>query len=322
MLTPFACDNGSLRRIADPSGEALRGAVWIDLLSPTADEVRLVESATGLEVSTRDELGEIETSSRLVAEDGVFYLSMPLAFARDSAIVPVGFVLGRDRLLTIRFADSAVFEQFADRKPGLEPVCLTAAHVLVGLLEAIADRQADALEQTRDELEAISRRIFHPGTAAKSNEEDRQLRQTLAAIGRSGELVSDLHDSHHGAGRIVGFLLAAGRERLPDDLLIRLKTLRQDLSSLNDFSGHLNNKVQFLLDATLGFINIMQSHVIKVLAVVGTVGVPPTLIASIYGMNFEAMPELHFSWGYPMALGLIVLSAVVPLLWFRHRGWL
>ena len=322
MLTAFACDNGTLHRLAEPSGDAMRSAVWIDLVGPMADEVRSVESATGLEVSSRDELSEIETSSRLAAENGELYLSMPLIGRGDEAVVPVGFVLSSDRLLTIRFADNAVFEHFADRKPGLAPACLTAAHILVGLLETIVDRQADALEQTRADLDAISRRIFRAGAPDKRNQEDRRLRETLAAIGRAGEFISDIHDSHHGAGRIVAFVQAAAHDRLPPELLPRLRTLRQDIVSLNDFSGHLNNKVQFLLDATLGFINIAQSHIIKVLAVVGTVGVPPTLIASIYGMNFEGMPELHLSWGYPMALGLILLSAIVPLLWFRRRGWL
>ena len=129
MLTAFACDNGTLHRLAEPSGDAMRSAVWIDLVGPTADEVRSVESATGLEVSSRDELSEIETSSRLAAENGELYLSMPLIGRGDEAVVPVGFVLSSDRLLTIRFADNAVFEHFADRKPGLAPACLTACRI-------------------------------------------------------------------------------------------------------------------------------------------------------------------------------------------------
>ncbi len=322
MLRAYASDNGTLRGVADISDDALRDSVWIDLASPTADESRRVAAATGLEVASRDELSEIQTSSRLIAEDGAFYLSMPLVNAGDGTIAPVGFVLSPERLLTIRFADSPAFELSPGRQPGVQRTCPTAAHVLVGLLEAIVDRQADALEQTRTELDAISRRIFRADMPSKRNEEDRLLRETLAAIGRAGDFVSQVHDSHHGAGRIVAFIQAMGHERLPPDLAPRLRTLRQDIASLNDFSTHLTGKVQFLLDATLGLINIAQSHIIKVLAVVGTVGVPPTLIASIYGMNFEAMPELRWALRYPIALLLIVASAVVPLLWFRSRGWL
>ena len=172
-------------------------------------------------------------------------------------------------------------------------------------------------------MDRVTNDLFsrHSGATGPS-EDNRALREVLQKISLTGDFVSRLHDTLMVMGRIIGFLGSSGPETFPAELRSRIKTLRQDVISLKEFDAHLNSKVQFLLDATLGFINIAQSHIIKVLAVVGTVGVPPTLIASIYGMNFENMPELHSHYAYPVALMVIICSAVLPLLWFRRRGWL
>ena len=185
------------------------------------------------------------------------------------------------------------------------------------------DRTADQLERVRDEMDSTANRIFlrHSGTAGPS-QDNQELRRALQKVSLTGDFVSRLHDTLLVMGRIVGYVGTIGPEWFPASLRVRLKTLRQDIVSLKDFDGHLSQKVQFLLDAILGFINIAQNHIIKVLAVVGTVGVPPTLIASIYGMNFEAMPELKFVYGYPVALCAIVASAILPLMWFKRKGWL
>jgi magnesium transporter len=199
-----------------------------------------------------------------------------------------------------------------------------SAHIMVGLLEAIVDRQADALEQVKAELETISHRIFCDDMAAASGRkrEDALLRTTLVSLGRIGDLVSHVRESQVSAGRIVPYVETTAADWLPKELKPRLRTLRRDIASLNDFDTHLNDKLQFLLDATLGFINVAQNNVMKVLTVVSVAGVPPVLIAGIYGMNFKIMPELGWAWGYPYSLVLIALSTLVPLLIFRWRGWL
>jgi magnesium transporter len=200
----------------------------------------------------------------------------------------------------------------------------SAVHLFVGLLEAIVDRLADVLEQTHTELDTISHRIFR-GRAMQlggSKHEDRTLRETLSAIGRSGDLISFIRDSQVGVGRIVPFVQASVKDWLPAELAPRLTALSQDIASLNDFDTHLNDKLQFLLDATLGFINIAQNNVMKVLTVASVVGIPPVLIAGIYGMNFKDMPELSWPWGYAYGLIVIAVSAVVPLAWFKLRDWI
>jgi magnesium transporter len=314
-----------VERLVDPTDAAAIGdAIWIDLLDPDDAMRARVEAVTGLYVLSHGDTTEIESSSRSSAENGVLFLTMPV-IARsaegETVFSSIGFVLARQRLITIRFATVPPLEVFADRVGKLQATERDAAHLFVGLLEALADGMADVLERTRAELDGASRRIFgteRGGASVRNN----QLRETLALVGRLGDLLSSIRDSQLAFGRLVHFVGHAAADRLQDDLQPRMQTLRQDISSLADYDSHLSNKAQFLLDAILGFINIDQSNTIKVMTVVGVVGVPPTLIASIYGMNFEVMPELRLAWGYPMALGLMALSAIIPVLWFRRRGWL
>jgi magnesium transporter len=326
MLMAFARDGDNLRRIADVSADALRDAIWVDLIAPTDDESSQVQAATGLAIPTREHLSEIESSSRLTAADGVLTLSMPLVsrFAGAPEPMPAGFVLTRDRLITIRFAPSPLFDAFAEHQAASAIPARGSAHLLVGLLEAIVDRHADALEQVRSELDSISHRIFraHPLRLGGSKHEDHTLRETLGGIGRTGDLISFIRDSQVSAGRMVPYVQTMAKDWLPADLAPRFTALTQDIASLNDFEAHLNGKLQFLLDATLGFINIAQNNVMKVLTVTSVVGIPPVLIAGIYGMNFKGMPEYDWSWGYAYGLTVIVVSALVPLIWFKLRDWI
>jgi magnesium transporter len=322
-LAPAA---GRLAEIDTADLAALAHAVWIDLVDPTDAEKVAVERATGLHVASVAELQEIESSSRLNAEDGVLSLSMPFVQfpTRGGAKTrPLGFVLDRDRLITERFAPSVSFDTVHQRVPRLEDGHRTGAHVLVTLLEVIVDRLADQLEKIRDELDDISRHIFQEdlGSGRAPRREDRALRRLLRGVGGAGESVSHIRDSLLAVGRIVPFV-GQNADWLAIELQPRLATLRQDIASLSDYDLHLANKVQFLLDATLGFINIAQNNIIKVLTVVSVVGIPPTLVASVYGMNFKDMPELGWSWGYPYGLLVILASAILPLVVFRLRGWL
>jgi len=315
------------RRLAPPHAEPPgSAAVWVDLLNPTDEERAAAERLTNLRVPAEAELAEIESSSRLSSRGKALYLSTPMSYRSadgQSMTAPLGFVLSPDYLMTIRFADPPVFDQFAERFVAKDAApCSVSA--FLGLLEAIVDRLADVLEHVGADLDAISRRVFkgEQNGTQRATRMDQQLRATLRAIGRAGERVSNIRDSLHGVNRIVLYANETAGDWIPADLRPRFKTLRQDIVSLSDYDGQLTNKVQFLLDATLGFINIEQNNGIKVLTVVSVVGVPPTLIASIYGMNFKDIPELSWPHGYAYGLTVIVLSAILPLLWFKRRGWI
>ena len=278
--------------------EAERSAVWLDLLNPTDEERSLAERATGLRVPAQADLAEIESSSRLSTEKGAIYLSTPMTYRGSDGLSltsPVGFVLSRDHLLTVRFADMPVFDSFAEHFGGDKPTSSVGA--FLGLLKAIVDRLADVLEHVGADLDGISRRVFRPDKDKPRNSQviDAQLRATLRAVGRAGERLSNIRDSlrrHRSASSSTPMKLARSGSRRTRCTAFR--TLRQDIASLTDYDVQLSNKVQFLLDATLGFINIEQNNGIKILTVVSVVGVPPTLVASIYGMNFKWIPELQW----------------------------
>jgi magnesium transporter len=329
MLTLFDSRAARGRHVADlDAAELPPEVVWIDLVKPDSAEIAFVERAAGLRVPSKDELSEIESSSRLRSRDGALYLSTPLIYRAQSELplsTPVGFVLTRERLITVRFEELTVFNIFI-RELATDSEPLSSGAVFVELMDAIADRLADVLERIAEELDTLSHRLFRVPAAQTMRRrpparESADLRVILRRVGGYGDLVSKIRDSLLGIGRIAPFVASACAQWFPPEIKQRLDTLRQDVMSLSDYDTHLVNKVQLLLDATLGLINVEQNNIIKVLTIVSVVGVPPTLVASIYGMNFKGMPELDWSWGYPYGLAMIAVSAVLPLLWFKWRGW-
>lgn len=328
----YANDGVSERCTIDPAPHAdAPDLIWLDLLKPTDTERSLAERLTGLRVPAVAELEEIESSSRLSTENGVLYLSSPMHYLDDNGVShasALGFVLSDKYLMTIRFAELPSFDAFAKHFPhergrhaahGPAP-CSVAA--FVGLLETSVDRLADVLEHMGAELDTISRRVFRPEVKSESlTRTDAQLRATLRNIGRTGDRLSNLRDSLLGIMRIAQYTAEVASDWVPQELRPRFITLKQDILSLNDYDAQLMNKVQFLLDATLGFINIEQNTGIKILTVVSVMGIPPTLIAGIYGMNFKWIPELQWEYGYIYAWIFMIVSAVVPLLWFKKKGW-
>ena len=298
-----------------------RDAVWLDLLDGTAEEKAKVTEATGFRVPTLDLLQEIESSSRMAAEGDTLYLSLPvIARTGDDrpVLTPLGIVLSPRHLLTVRFAAVGAVEAMATRPP------TGSFGTFVTLLEVLVDRIADALERLRAELDTLSRAAFEADVPMHNRPAamDRRLRRALRAIGRTGDHVSVIRDTLLGVERILPFAAEQAKHWMPPEFDDRVRTLRQDIASLNDYDARLSDKVQFLLDATLGFISIEQNNTIKILTVVSVVGIPPTLVASIYGMNFKYMPELDWLWGYPWGLALIALSAIAPLILFRIKGWM
>lgn len=316
---------------AHAEGRAAHGALhdaalWIDMVNPDEPTRQLVEATTGLHVPTREELSEIETSSRLWREGDTLTLSLPglvRGEAGESRTSPIGFVLSPERLLTVRFAAVPAFDTYAARCRLGQNSDRNSMSLLLGLCEALVERIADMLEREGEELDAVSRRVFRPADArrVRPRRAETELRAQLRNVGRVGDLVSKVRDMLLGLGRMIPFVLANAAWITPEHKS-RFKILRADIASLTDYDGHLANKVQFLLEATIGFIGIEQSNIIRVLTIVSVVGVPPTFFASMWGMNYRHMPELEWTFGYPMALLVIILSAVLPIVWFRVRGWL
>jgi magnesium transporter len=296
---------------------------WFDLFDPTQDERASVERVTGLALPTREQLSEVESSSRVSIDNGVLYLSVPGVIHVDDAEEmpsPVGFILSPAALVTIRYARLHSFDQVT-AKLRQDGKGVTSAEIFTRLVEAMIDFGADMLERFGSDLHRISRSVFPRAQRRKRHlRDDLRLRNMLADVGKTGERLSELRDTLQGLERIVLFAYDRA-EWMPPDLHDRLKTGRDDLISLGNYETQLYEKGQFLLDAVLGFINTEQNDIFRVLTIVSVIGIPPTLIASMYGMNFKNMPELSWKWGYQWGLGLIALSILVPIIWFRRRGW-
>ena len=239
----------------------------------------------------------------------------------DVDMHPVTFVLTATHLITVRYHEPRAFRTFPVRAEKVAMGCNTAEGVLIALLEAVVDRLADILERAGRDIDGISRSIFRKASGKTTKSAD--LQAIIESIGRKGDLTSNVRDSLVTLDRLAGYLAQATiQQKSSKDARERIKTLARDIRSLSDHSGFMSQKITFLLDATLGMINIEQNAIIKIFSVAAVVFLPPTLIASIYGMNFEYMPELQWLLGYPFAIGLMIASAILPYVYFKRRGWL
>ncbi len=325
VYSAAGCHLNSIDPITAPA--KVPDAIWLDLCAAAPEEFAFATRETGLSLPEESDIVEIETSSRLSVNADVLTVTMPIVSRGPEGLQAsaCGFVLSPTRLVTIRLVPSILFDHFAEQIHNLGAV--PSASLFCCLLEAITYRHADELERLRRELDELSHTIFHhrrngadKSGKARMRDVEKILQNTLITLGRDYDTITFLRDSQLGIGRIATFVRGNGTW-LPADVLARLRALEADVSSLNEFSTHLTDKVQFLQDATLGLINIAQNALIKVLTIVSIVGIPPTLIAGIYGMNFVNIPELHWDFGYAYAWVLMILSAVLPLFWFRKKGW-
>jgi magnesium transporter len=323
MLTVYENRSGALQ---PQKGKAriTETTVWIDLINPTRAEEKQIERAMKLEVPTREEQQEIEASSRLYQENGAYYTTATLLYQPEQGeprTTPVTFILKGDRLITLRYAEPRAFPIYVARCNRSEADLKTGPAVLIGLLETIIDRLADFIERIQAEVEGLSHSIFEIKGGAASRQ--RRFDVILRAIGREGEITSKARESAHSLSRLLTYLIHTANERKEGKpLQARIRTAARDVVSLTDHVTYLSGKIIFLLDATLGMVSIQQNDIIKIFSVAAVVFLPPTLIASIYGMNFHHMPELDWWFAYPLALGLMILAAVLPYLYFKRRGWL
>jgi magnesium transporter len=315
--------------VVDPKLQKIPdSATWIDLEEPTNEEEELVERCLEVEVPTPEELKEIEPSSRLYEQDGAIYMTMSTLYGvQDGApsASPIGFVLAGNRVVTVRYVTPKPIRTFAAharRDPDLVKDGVTA---LIRLLDAIIDRLADELEESGEEIEKISQHIFMSGNQeqrARRRIQPERLEALLNRIGRAQTLLAKSRETAVSAGRLISFLSSTDRIRAAEKDRERVQSLGADIASLIDHSAFLAGNLTFLLEASLGLINVQQNAIIKIFSVAAVIFLPPTLVGTVYGMNFDFMPELDWRLGYPFALALMVLSAVLPYWYFKRRGWL
>jgi magnesium transporter len=331
MLSAYGTANGCLIEHALAEPGVPEGTVWLDLVEPTAEEEKAVEAALGIDIPTREELAEIEASSRLYQEDGASFMTANLIRRGENdrpESSPVTFVIKDNHLITIRYHHPQAFPVYVKRAMRPQTTAMSSWGIFISLLEAVVDRAADHLERVGLIVDDTSRHTFTGSRTSGSRRRIKgpMLEELLEKIGEEGDFTSKMRESLVSIGRMVAFMVAVIDQgkltREMKDNRARLRVLQRDIQSLTDHASFLSGKIAFLLDAVLGFISIEQNGIIKIFSVAAVVFLPPTLVASVYGMNFHAMPELGWEFGYPMAVGLMILSAVLPFLYFKRKGWL
>ncbi len=322
MMTIYEARYGGLRRV-DGDAANWSGPIWIDLLSPTPEEDARLEQLLGISIPTRAEAREIEASSRLYQENGAHYMTAFIVYNTDSLsplTSTLTCILAPGRLVTVRYCEPRALPMFLARVEKREVICNSAPAIMVGLIETFVHRMADLIERVQDEVERTAHAVFDIKGGQQTR--GRRLDALLRAAGKEGDIVSRAQESSFSLDRLLAYLATVLREQSADQSLAkRVKSAQRDVRSLIDHLRFLSERITFLLDATLGMINIEQNAIIKIFSVASVALMPPTLIASIYGMNFKHMPELDWPWGYPLALCVMVLSAALPFLYFRKKGW-
>ena len=323
MLNCFVPGSQGLDRLDPPPADIPEKCVWVDLLEPTLAEERAVERLLAIDVPSREEMREIETSSRLYEENGTLYMTATVVTKIDTdrpESAAITFILSHNRLITNRYVDPLPFRRFiayAERHPNS---CNSPPAVLAGLLESVINRVADVIERVATDLDAASVEVFT--VSRKKRGAFRDFRKVLERLGQNGELISKARESLVSLGRLLTFVQQSTVVPIPDDVRARFRTLSRDVLAMSDHASFLGTKVSFILDATLGLINIDQNNILKIFSVVTVFLLPPSVIGAVFGMNFSKMPWLHDTWGFWAAMGLMLVSAIGPFLFFKRKGWL
>ncbi|MBX5187969.1 magnesium transporter CorA family protein [Rhizobium sp. NZLR3b] len=325
MITAY-CSNCTSVEIRDLShATSFPGdVVWIDMIEPTRDEELYVEKVLGIEVPTRDDLKDIEPSARLYVENDAVFMTGSLLWKADTeapTLTDVAFILAGNRLVTIRYAHPKSFALFIAALHRLPENWRGGAALLAKLLETIVDRTAEILEVSILRLDILSMHVFGD-RAKKTRKPSNYLEEKLRDIAGHHRMISKVRDSLGSLSRLLTFfhtIPAIQQDREAKELC---RTVSRDIQSLSEHASFVAGNITFLLDASLGLINIEQNSIIKIFSIASVVFLPPTLVASVYGMNFQVMPELAWAAGYPYSLALMVVSAVIPFFFFRWKGWL
>ena len=319
MLFAYKLDQGRLTLM--PVDADIAQAVWIDLYRPQPEQTARVE-ALGLVIPSLDDMEEIEISNRLYREGGNDYLTVILpGQTPDKAAItgPVTFILGAARLVTVRHHAPRSFETFPTRADQSSAGCATHLRLFLGLVEEIVSRQADLLEGSSKALDRTAAQVY----SADAGRDTGLLGEGLTAIGQEGEVLSRVRLALLTLERMLSTFGVWISDRADGPgLQPHIKALMRDIQALEEHAAFLSSRVSLISDTTLGMINLAQNATVRILSVVAALFLPPTLIASIYGMNFDVMPELHQPWGYPMALGMMLASAVFTYVYCKWMRWL
>ncbi|MGE3769354.1 MAG: magnesium transporter CorA family protein [Bdellovibrionales bacterium] len=328
MITAYARNDKHVTASKLNVGDAIPlGTVWVDLLHPTEEERLFVLSALQIDLPDEAEMEEIEASSRLYVERQAVFLTTAIITKGDTDAPEMGdlaLAVTANHLVTTRYCEPRSIDLFAFRLRKNPEYLASSYDVLLEMMDAVTDRLADLLQNASGSLDTLSQKVFSSAPQLKRTRKKRgdELTDVLRGIGQAGELTHKVRDCLNGLQRLLGFTGVQLLARFTSEQAERLKTVNRDIQSLMEAANTITYETGFLLDATLGFINIEQNQIIKIFSIAAVVFLPPTLVGTVYGMNFDHMPELAMHWGYPTALGLMLVSAILPIWYFRRQGWL
>ncbi len=316
MLSAFRVDNKRLQRLDLEEGDALTDALWVDISEPEEHERQLIQTQFNQELATSPELDDIEASARFFEDDdglhvhSFFYYEDADDHAGNST---VAFTLRDGRLYTLRERELPAFRLYRMRARKQTMQDGNGYEILLDLFETKIEQLADEIENIYSNLETLSRAIM-------KGKQDDEFDKALSALAEQEDIGWKVRLCLMDTQRALNFLVR--RTRLPANQLEQAREILRDIESLLPHNESLFQEVNFLMQAAMGFINIEQSRIIKIFSVVSVVFLPPTLVASSYGMNFKFMPELDWSLGYPAAIGVMVAAALAPYLYFKRKNWL
>ncbi|MGA9342124.1 MAG: CorA family divalent cation transporter [Rhodanobacteraceae bacterium] len=315
MLTVVSAQTG--KQSGPNLSDSPSDPVWYDLEDPSSDEIQQVESATKLKVPCREQINALGLSNHNRIGQTNLHLHMALYPDGDESpgCSPLGLVISPATLLTVRYAKSMALDRAMKNVHGEPSVC--GADAFATLLESLTDDIAEQMQHIATDMTKLSTRVF-----VEERLDARALRRLILEVGHLERRLTRYRTSQLGMARMLDFVEHRVPEWISAATNLRLKIAGNDLRALDKFDEQLTDKLQFLLDAILGFITTDQNGVMKVLTIASVVTVPPLILAAIWGMNFKHMPDLIPVWAYPAALLAIAISIVVPLLWFRKLGWL
>ncbi|WP_457582448.1 magnesium transporter CorA family protein [Ensifer canadensis] len=325
MITGY-CSNGEtvILSVADKPVTLRPDIVWVDLVEPSKDEDLMMEKLLGISIPTRDDLKDIEPSSRLYMEADAVFMTASLVYRSETDIpdlTDVAFILHGGRLVTIRYAEPRAFALFKAAIHRIPGGCPNGVVMLTRLLETIADRTAEILEQAVGKIDDLSLQVFGDKAVVKRRP-PHFLEARLRDVAGHHRLVAKTRDSLASLSRLLTFVYTVPEVQADKDSRELCRSISRDIQTLSEHASFISGNITFLLDASLGLINVEQNAIIKIFSIASVVLLPPTLIASVYGMNFSVMPELEWQFGYPWALAAMVISAVIPFFFFRWKGWL
>jgi magnesium transporter len=315
MLNIFTLENGRLAGIR-PEEVAVRKPVWVDAIAPSEEEREWVAGAFSVALPQPEHLRDIEASARFYEEEGVLHVRSDFLLGKesDSRSVMVAFVLSDNVLFSVHDEDTPVFRYFRTRSRGQPELVADSLDVLVDLYGSDVEFSADALEEAYADLGGISDAVLNKTLS------DKQAGAVLASIAHAEHLNGRIRRNLMDTRRAVSFLMRS--KLLSPEQMEEARQIMQDIDSLDGHTAFLFDKINFLMNATIGFININQNKIVRIFSVAAVALLPPTLIASIYGMNFRYMPELNWPNGYLFALSLMAASVAVPFWLFHRKGWL